>query len=53
MDNDNDSKSKLKAEKEKVRSILKDYLITIENCGHLPHLDKPKYVAQSWLKRSS
>ena len=30
--------------------LLNPYVEEIENCGHLPHLDQPKFVAERWLK---
>ena len=35
--------------KEETYQLLGSYIEEIEECGHLPHIDKPKIVAEKWL----
>ncbi len=39
-------------QKEAAISLLKDHFEQLENCGHLPHLDRPDFVASQWLKNT-
>ncbi len=39
-------------QKTKAKELLKIKQYEIEKCGHLPHLDQPKIVAEIWLKSS-
>ncbi|WP_241462967.1 MULTISPECIES: alpha/beta fold hydrolase [Prochlorococcus] len=36
-------------EKEAVKKLINCQHEEIKNCGHLPHLDAPQYVAKTWL----
>tara|TARA_Y100001968_G_scaffold316694_1_gene344869 strand:- start:317 stop:1162 length:846 start_codon:yes stop_codon:yes gene_type:complete len=39
-------------EKEETFKLLKDQAEEINECGHLPHLDQPQYVAKTWLEKN-
>ena len=40
-----------KAQKNESIALLGNNIEELENCGHLPHLDCPKIVAERWLKK--
>ncbi len=39
------------AQKKEIYNLLDPFVDLVDNCGHLPHLDIPEYVASSWLEK--